>query len=42
MTGRLSGKVAIVTVARTCVATAIEHFGKLDVLINNAGVLRFS
>jgi NAD(P)-dependent dehydrogenase (short-subunit alcohol dehydrogenase family) len=34
-----AGDVSNELVARTCVATAIEHFGKLDVLINNAGVL---
>jgi NAD(P)-dependent dehydrogenase (short-subunit alcohol dehydrogenase family) len=34
-----AGDVSNEHVARTCVAAAIERFGKLDVLINNAGVL---
>jgi NAD(P)-dependent dehydrogenase (short-subunit alcohol dehydrogenase family) len=34
-----SGDVSDDSNARKCVEVAIEHFGKLDILINNAGVL---
>ncbi len=32
------GDVAEETAARACVALAIQHFGRLDVLVNNAGI----
>jgi NAD(P)-dependent dehydrogenase (short-subunit alcohol dehydrogenase family) len=34
-----AGDVSIETQAKNCVAAALEEFGRLDVLINNAGVL---
>jgi len=34
-----AGDVSDDAIARDCVATAVESFGRLDVLINNAGVL---
>jgi NAD(P)-dependent dehydrogenase (short-subunit alcohol dehydrogenase family) len=37
-----SSDVATTDGARTLVATAIEQFGRLDVLINNAGIIRWA
>lgn len=34
-----SGNVSVEKEATRCIARAIEHYGKLDVLVNNAGVL---
>src|SRR5882724_4636625 len=34
------GDVSEVTVADDLVAAAVEHFGQLDALVNNAGILR--
>ena len=36
----VSGDVADAEVANSLVATAVAEFGRLDVLVNNAGILR--